>query len=389
MSDRVETDPEAPEAGGRGPEPAGAETRHPLPEPGIEAFSRMEVRAGIFVLVATVILGFFYFFGKEVTTLFQPHKNIVSYFNDISGLEEGAAVRYARLTGGKVTDNRIGGGQEHKIEVDLSVLSYVPLREGTVASIRATELVIGKYVDLSGGDPDAPPLPDDAVVPGSQEPTLDEVLNSAGRIILNLREIVDQVSLIFKEQNVESLMANLNRMTELAAGEGDSIMVNLRDTMQRLNEAGVVEELIDITNTISENKDKIVSLVEQANRLAIDTNSMLLGQEKQISSLLDDLSKLSGAFADDAVPLARNLTALAGRTSSVSEDLPGLIQDTETILGKLDRTLTSLNKILARTENITENDIRQFVQHEGMRIYFSERKAPKLKPEPEEAGTGE
>jgi phospholipid/cholesterol/gamma-HCH transport system substrate-binding protein len=313
----------------------------------------------------------------------------VASFNDISGLEEGAAVRYAGMTVGKVTDIRMVEEKAHKIEVDLQVQADVPLREGAVASIRATELVIGKYVDLSGGRPDAPFLPDDAEVPGSQEPTLDEVINSAGRIILNLRDIVDEVSLIFKEQSVESLMANLNRMAELAAGEDQGILVNLRDTMQRLSEAGVVEEFIEITNTISENKDKIVGLMEQANRLAIDTNRMLLGREQQISSLLDNLSKLSGAFAEDAEPLAKNLTALAGNASTVSDDIPDLIQDTKTMLGKLDQTLTSLNKILAKTENITENDIRQFVQHEGMRIYFSERKAPKLKSEGEGIGTGD
>ncbi len=385
MKNRDETEKDVPDDNDTASPAAGHESGKgltlPLPDPAVEAFSRSEVRAGVFVLAATVVLGFFYFFGKDVGSLFRPHKEIVVRFDDISGLEEGAAVRYAGMTVGKVTEIHIMEGEEHKIEVDLRVSAKVPLRQGTVASIRATELVIGKYVDLTGGAVGAAPLEDGAVVPGAQEPTLDEVINSAGRIILNLRDIVDQVSLIFREQDVESFMANLNRMAELAAGEDQGILVNLRDAMQRLNEAGVVEEFISITGTISENKDKIVGLMEQANRLAIDSNRMLLGHEEQISTLLNDLSRLSAAFAGDAVPLAKNLTALAGSATDVSKDIPGLIRDTEAILGKLDRTLTSLNKILARTENITENDVRQFVQHEGMRIYFSERKAPKLAPE--------
>jgi len=378
MTDRTETDPKG--AAGCGPE-AGAPQG--LPEPALDDFSRTEVRAGIFVLVVAVILGFFYFFGKDVVNLVRPHKQIVAFFNDVSGLEEGAAVRYAGMTVGKVTDIRIVEARGHKIEVDLRVLADVPLREGTVASIRATELVIGKYVDLSGGDPQAPLLADDAEVPGSQEPTLDEVINSAGIIILNLRDIVDQVSQIFREQNMESLMANLNRMAELTAGEDQGILVNLRKSMQRLDEAGLVDQLIDITSTISANKEKIVGLMEQANQLAIDSNRMLLGHEQQIAALLDDLSRISAAFAGDAEPLARNMTAMSDSALAVSKDLPGLVKETQVILTKLDRTLTGLNKILAKTENLTEYDIRKFVQQEGMRIYFTKGQAPKLGPEPE------
>jgi phospholipid/cholesterol/gamma-HCH transport system substrate-binding protein len=383
MSDHVNTDPEALEPSWNGPEATDRRPPLRLPEPGDEAFSRTEIRAGIFVLVAVVILGFFYFFGKDVLSLFQPHKNLVVYFNDISGLEEGAAVRYAGMTVGKVTDIRIVEGKDHKIEVDLDVLAAVPLREGAVASIRATELVIGKYVDLTGGDPESPLLRDDAVLAGSQEPTLDEVINSAGRIILNLRDIVEQVSQIFREQSVETLMTNLNRMAELAAGEDQGILVNLKKALQTLTEAGVVDEFVTITRAVSDNKDRIVDLMEQANRLAIDTNRMMLGHERQISSLLNDLSRLAGAFGADAEPLARNLSALTSSASSVSGDLPGLVRNTQSLLGKMDITLNALNKILARTENIDENDVREFFQHEGMRIYFTERQAPKRVPGPE------
>lgn len=389
MTDRVEADPK----GTAGAGPGEGSPPHGLPEPALDDFSRTEVRAGIFVLIVAVILGFFYFFGKDVVNLVRPHKRIVAFFNDVSGLEEGAAVRYAGMTVGKVTDIRIVEGGDHKIEVDLRVLADVPLRKGAVASIRATELVIGKYVDLSGGDPQAPLLEDDAVVPGSQEPTLDEVINSAGVIILNLRDIVDQVSRIFREQNMEALMANLNRMAELTAGEDQGILVNLRKTLQRLDEAGLVDQLIDITSTISANKQKIVDLMEQANRLAIDSNRMLLGHEEQIGTLLDDLSRISGAFAGDAAPLARNMVAMSDSALAVSKDLPGLVQETQVILTQLERTLTGLNKILARTENITEYDIRKFVQQEGMRIYFTRGQAPDLgpppAPEPAEAGTDE
>jgi phospholipid/cholesterol/gamma-HCH transport system substrate-binding protein len=353
-----------------------------LPDAGADSFSRTEVRAGMFVLIAVVILGFFYFFGKDVLGLFQPHTNMVVYFNDISGLEEGAAVRYAGMTVGKVTHIRIVEGKDHKIEVDLDVLAAAPLREGAVASIRATELVIGKYVDLTGGDPGSPLLRDDAVLMGSQEPTLDEVINSAGRIILNLRDIVEEVSLIFREQSVETLMTNLNRMAELAAGEDQGILVNLKKALQTLTDAGTVDEFITITRAVSDNKDRIVDLMGQANRLAIDTNRMMLGHEREISSLLNDLSRLAGAFGDDAEPLAKNLNVLAASASSVSGELPGLIRSTQSLLGKMDLSLNALNKILARTENIDEHDLREFLQHEGVRIYFTERQAPKRVPEP-------
>ena len=344
-------------------------------------FTRTELRAGLFVLLAMFILAFFYFFGKDIGTLFQPHKRLVVLFDDISGLETSTSVKFAGMAIGKVTDIRIVEAKDYRVEVDLNVLSEVPLREGTTASIRATELVIGKYIDLSGGSPEAPLLKDGAVIRGSQEPLIDEVINSAGRIILDVRDIVNEINRITKEQNLEKLIANLNRMAEIAAGSDDGILNNLQGSLKELKEAGLVDNLIAITESLAQNKDRIIGLVEQGNKLAVDSNRLFLDHKEQISSLIVELSGLAGAFSGNAETLANNLTALSSNAMTMSDDLPRLVRNTDALLSKMDRSLDSLNMILEKTENIDETDVRRFLQHEGVRIYFSERKAPPLEPE--------
>ena len=345
------------------------------------SFTRTELRAGLFVLIAMIILAFFYFFGKDIGSMFQPHRKLVALFDDISGLEASASVKFAGMTIGKVTHIRIVETEDHRVEVDLKVLADVPLRKGTEASIRATELVIGKYIELSGGTADAPLLKDGAVIRGSQEPMIDEVINSAGRIILNIRDIVDQINRLFKEQDVEKLMTNLNRMAEIAAGSEDGILNNLQDSLKQMKEGGVVENLIAVTDSLAQNKDRILSLVEQGNKLAVDSNRLFLDHKEQISSLIVELSGLAGAFSGNAETLANNLTALSSNAMTMSDDLPRLVRNTDALLGKMDRSLDSLNKILEKTENIDETDVRKFFQHEGMRIYFREGSAPPLEAE--------
>jgi len=355
------------------------ESRRPVPaDSETPSFTRSELRAGLFVLIALIILGFFYFFGKDVGTLFLPHKRLVAQFQDISGLEVSASVKYAGMTIGEVTDIRIVEAKDHIMEVGLKVLADVPLREGTAASIRATELVIGKYIELSGGSPEAPLLEDGAIISGSQEPMIDEVLNSAGRIVLDLRDIVDRISRIFKEEDVDGFVANMKRMAEMAAEGDDSILANLQESMNAMSKGKVVENLISVTDALAQNKDRILNLVEQGNKLATDSNRILLGHEEQISSLIVELSRLAKAFSGNADTLAKNLTTLTNNTLAVSDDFPHLLENTDSLLTKLNRSVDSLNKILEKTQDIDEYDVRRFLQHEGVRIYWSEKKAPPL-----------
>ena len=343
---------------------------------GPNGFTKAELRAGLFVLFALIALAFFYFFAGDIGSMLRPHKRLVACFSDIGGLEVAARVKFAGMEIGKVIDIRIVEGADHKVEAELRVLDDVPLRQGTVASVRATELVIGKYVELSGGLGEAPLLEDGAVIPGSQEPVIDEVINSAGRIILDIGDIVSQVNRVFKEQSAADLMTNLNRMAAIAADPENNILDTLNTAVRSLADAGIVDDIIAITKAVSQNRERIITLVEQGNRLAIESNQLLLDHEGELSSILHALGRLAGAFSGDTGPLAGDLAGLAGNAMTVAEALPGLIQSTEEILAKLDRTLGSLNIILAKTEGLDEEDIRRFLQQEGMRIYFFEKQAP-------------
>ncbi len=362
---------------------SGNRERRPEEKAGPNGFTKAELRAGLFVLFAVIALAFFYFFAGDMGSMLRPHKRLVACFNDIGGLEVAARVKFAGMEIGKVTDIRIVEGADHKVEAELRVRDDVPLRQGTVASIRATELVIGKYVELSGGLTEAPLLEDGAVIPGSQEPVIDEVINSAGRIILDMRDIVGQVSRVVKEQSFADLMTNLNRMAAIAADPDNNILDNLNTAVGSLADAGIVDDIIAITKAASQNRERIIGLVEQGNRLAIESNQLLLDHEGELSSILQGLGRLAGVFSGDTEPLAGDLAGLAGNALTVAEALPGLIQSTEDVLAKLDRTLGSLNIILAKTEGLDEEDIRRFLQQEGMRIYFLENQAPEAaKPQP-------
>ena len=346
-------------------------------------FTPVEMRAGLFVLLASLVFAFFYFFGKDVVSMLRPHHRLVACFDDVAGLEEGARVRFAGMEIGRVTDIRFVEAETHKVEADLRVLATVPIREGAVASIRSTELVIGKYVDISGGRPDGKLLEDGAVVPGGREPVIDEVINAAGGIILDIRDIVKQMNEILLEQDVPGLLGNLGRLVEIAADPESNLLINLRSLVETMAEAGTAEDLIAITHTIASNKDRLLDFVEEGNRLAADTRKLLLDHQAQIGSLVADLARIAEAFSAEAGPLAGNLARLS---SEASAGLPGMIERLDALTARMDRTLASLNKILAKTEDLDENDIRRFIQHEGMRIYFLESQAPPLAPEGPETG---
>ncbi|RIL03478.1 MAG: hypothetical protein DCC71_15155 [Proteobacteria bacterium] len=168
----------------------------------MERDRRLSIVVGLFVLGALAL------FAVAVVSLtaqrgpWIPRYALVTHFQNVQGLIEGAPVRLAGKDVGVVESVAFGelGGDKPPVRIGLRVDRSVRdrIRADSRASIGTIGLLGDKYVELSMGSPEAPVLDDGAEVPAVTPPDLQEMLAKGTQAL----------------DGIATLAANLNRGAE-------------------------------------------------------------------------------------------------------------------------------------------------------------------------------
>ena len=226
-------------------------------------YRRTEIRAGVFLLLSFLVLAVMVFTVSDIQSLFRKKKEVRALFLFSDGIEKNAQVRFSGIKIGKVENVRVAPEQGDKVELTLSVFSDIVIKEDTKAAIKSLGLVGGKYVELSGGTPQAKPLARGAALIGDESLKLEDVSKAALDVIEKLRNIATNLdrmlgdpamakSLKTTVKNLQEVSENLKVMTsskeEVAQG-----LKNLPELLKKIDESA--------TNlkAITEKSDKIVS----------------------------------------------------------------------------------------------------------------------------------
>lgn len=196
------------------------------------------------LLLLTFKVGNFNFTKKGYTVTVQ--------FIRIEGLEKNAPVRLNGLEVGSVKDVKILYEDDTKMEMTLLLEERAKLREGTKAFVKNMGLLGEKYIELSGGDRNAPFIGPGAVIVG-QEPVDFEKLLAKGDVIAdNLTEISQNLNQRLKNngealdsiiadlkvtmKNMSSISANVNERLAVNRQAIDDIIANLDSSSQNLED---------------------------------------------------------------------------------------------------------------------------------------------------------
>lgn len=225
-------------------------------------YRRSEIRAGAFLLISFMILAVMVFAVSDIQSLFKKKKEIKVLFLYSDGIEKNAPVRFSGIKIGKVTNVRVAPEQGDKIELSLSVFSDTVVKEDTKAAIKTLGLVGGKYVELSGGSPEAKALGPGGILIGQESLKLEDLTRVALNVIEKLKNIANNLNRVVGDpavakslkttiQNIQEVSANIKVMTsskdEVAQG-----LKSLPEIMKKLDAS--------VTNlkAVTEKSDKIV-----------------------------------------------------------------------------------------------------------------------------------
>ncbi|HON09311.1 MAG TPA: MlaD family protein [Chitinispirillaceae bacterium] len=238
-------------------------------------------RLGVFVIAGIILLAIFFVIplGMKLTDKFNT---FFAYFEgeSLSGLEQGAVVKFSGVPIGKVEKITYLPDNLSKVKVEMKIQHDFPMKVDMVATTGAMGITGLKYVEITGGKNES-----ELLKPGSEIPTKISVIST---ITGKAESIVAKVEL---------LLNHLNQITE-----PDS----LRSIKKILDNVAYITE--DVRGFVSESRPQI-------QKMTSSTSSLIT----KIDSVAGDIKNFTSSFKGDitADQISRTFSAIDSTVQSL------------------------------------------------------------------------
>jgi phospholipid/cholesterol/gamma-HCH transport system substrate-binding protein len=218
---------------------------------------RRNLRLASFLVGAAACAALLVWFSRRPLLLGGEH-DYRARFSDVAGLNVGDEVRYGGLRVGSVSDIRIDSTNPASVVVRFRVRRDTPVRTDTRASVTQVGLLGQPYLGLRPGSAGAAPLPDGAMLPSENSPSVQETMR---RLVIAL-------------DRADTLFAALGALADVSPLERIDLTMARADTLLRTASASSerVFARLDIAATrladVLERTERVVSVVDTSVRTA-------------------------------------------------------------------------------------------------------------------------
>jgi phospholipid/cholesterol/gamma-HCH transport system substrate-binding protein len=156
---------------------------------GSQRRASLEIKVGAFIVAGLVLLGVFLFAIGDLSSYFQPGYTIRVRFQTANGIGEGSPVQYAGVEVGKVQDIQLILNEERpQVELLVRLPGSVAVRAADQAAISTFGLLGEKYLEITPGDPQSPPLAPGAMLPGKAPVSTEMVIERSNEVLSELKQ---------------------------------------------------------------------------------------------------------------------------------------------------------------------------------------------------------
>lgn len=228
-------------------------------------------------------------------------------FPDVSGLSEGAEVRYAGLGVGSVRNVVIDSADPRRVLVTFRVREGTPVRASTRAAVVAAGGRPATYVNLRPGAPDAPPLAAGARVAVEDGPTIEDVLQRVTRLLDRSDTLLAAAAPLTRGD----FFAGLARTT----AQVDTLVTAASRSADRWGPQ--VERTLRHTEALIARTDRVVAVLDSARPALAQAPGEALAALRESRALLGDVR--AGVDQGGGLQeLVRNLTAAGDNLERLS-----------------------------------------------------------------------
>jgi len=327
----------------------------------MESTSRkMEALLGLLVMS---VLGVFVWLSFSVSG--GAPKNAAHYtllFDSALGLSVDNSVSIAGVKVGVVDSIGIEG---RRAKVGIAIDPQVKIHDNGKAAVRAKTLLGEKYIDLDPGEGPGKVLASGAVL-HKNVPTveIDQVIRETARLVQSLNVITPPF---------EAAVARVDELLKTTDGEKVS-----KELITTIADAGVL--IRELNGMVKGSKDDLQFIL----KLGRDRGPAITQRLEQAAERLDQV--LAAVDPNDIRTATKRVKPTMENIDAMTEDLRGMMRDLKRSSGKLETILVKVDKTLTRAEAINERSVREFLQVEGVRVNLIpdekvERRVRKLRNE--------
>lgn len=279
-----------------------------------------ELRSGIFVILAMVVLTILIFSVGNFRARLQSAVRYTTYVEDVKFLKPHDAVTFGGLKVGEIKAIDVAPERHGMLRITLDVDADIPVREDSFVTVKQDGILGPKYLEISPGSSTARLNTGGAVLPGivprafvELGPSFEGPLQRLDKLIENLNLIVGDAE--FRRNiaglltDTRALLTNLNdQVTKMGgvATRSNETLAELQETMKAAREP--------LTRTLKNTEELTAHLTKDADQLT-----------EKLSKTLDELSARLQKTGDALDQLLRDSDAVILRNNAnLYETLRGL-----------------------------------------------------------------
>ncbi len=294
-----------------------------------------QLRVGLTVLFALVVLLALIFLMSGTTGMFTRKIRIRAYFDNASGLRVGAPVRLEGVDIGNVSDVRVVPGKPlTPVQVTMRVTTRFSnnLRKDSLATLSTAGVLGETYVDIYSKTAKGPPAQDGDVLDTLEKPDLQDVVKAS------------QTTL----QNMDVLLRRLDRIVAaVERGEG-SVGKLIYDPSLYNQLQATLSEVQTVVNQVSQGKGSIGKLINND-----ELYNKLNASIDKVNKMIDDVNAGQGTVGklikdpslyNNANETMSKANTLMGDVNAGKGTLGKFAKDEE-FARKVDNTITRLSEL--------------------------------------------
>jgi phospholipid/cholesterol/gamma-HCH transport system substrate-binding protein len=301
-----------------------------------------QLRVGITVIAAGLVLGFLLFLMSGTSGLFTPRIVLRSYFDNAEGLRVGAPVRLSGVDIGNVTHIRIVPDQDKRltpveVTVRVSTKYSFDLRRDSMTSLETAGVLGETYLDIDSAQAVGQPVHDGDTLPTQVHPDFNQVVRASQSTL----------------QNMDALLKRADRILAFAESGKGSIGKLIYDPTLYNRFSETIAEFQKIVQQVGSGQGSLGALISRN-----DAYEKFTATLDKMNGVIDEIQQgtgTAGKFIKDP-SLYNNANDTIANIKKMTEDINsgkgtiGKLTNDEELARKIDTTITKLSELTTQLE---------------------------------------
>ena len=282
-------------------------------------------------------------------------------FDSVSGLSQAGDVRYNGLPVGQVVGLRLDDEDHTKVRVRIEIAQDTPIKADTVATLRSQGVTGVSFVSLTGGSPDALPVPEDTVI-RSDVSEIQTVLEGAPILLEKAIALLEDINAVVDDENRAKISTVLDNVAsasgrlDRALEDFETLSADLSDAAQ--NVAAFSEDLSDLSGSAESALQSATRALDATADVMQQAGPVIENADRAIDDIGQTFQSATNLIETDLGEFARQGTVTA---KSLQDTLDILTPRTEETLSAAQDTLSEAETVFASVNTILDEDIGSII----------------------------